>query len=263
MNSILKIVKYELHDVIRSKWLILYMVFFLVVTDGLFRFGGDSSGVIVSLMNVVLFIIPLVSVIFGTLYVYNAREFTELLLSQPINRRSLYGGLYIGLVIPLSIGFVLGVSIPFLINGFQTDAHVPLFFTLLASGVLLTFIFTALAFLISMMNEEKVRGFGAAIVLWLFFAIVYDGILLFITYTFNDYPLEKPIVIFTMLNSIDLARVLMMLQLDVAALMGYTGATFQNFFGSGGGKLVSFASLALWILIPVFWGYKLFLKKDF
>jgi Cu-processing system permease protein len=263
MNTVMKIVKYELNDVIRSKWLILYMLFFLLVTDGLFRFGGDSTSVIVSLMNVVLFIIPLVSVLFGTLYVYHAREFTELLLSQPINRRSLYGGLYIGLVVPLSAGFLLGVGIPFVIHGLHTQGQVSLLLTLLSSGVFLTFIFTAIAFLISMMNEEKVRGFGAAIVLWLFFAIVYDGLLLFFTYTFDDYPLEKPVVIFTMLNSIDLARVLMMLQLDVAALMGYTGATFQNFFGSGWGKLVSFASLALWILIPVLWGYKLFLKKDF
>jgi Cu-processing system permease protein len=263
MNIVLKIVKYELHDVIRSKWLILYALFFLLVTDGLFRFGGDSSSVIVSLMNVVLFIIPLVSIIFGTLHVYNSREFTELLLSQPINRRSLYGGLYIGLVLPLSVGFVLGVSIPFFIHGFGAESHVLIFVTLLASGVLLTFIFTAIAFLLSMLTEEKVRGFGAAIVLWLFFAIIYDGILLFITFSFSEYPLEKPIVILTMLNSIDLARVLLMLQLDVAALMGYTGATFQNFFGSMAGKLVSFGSMLLWVLIPVLWGYRLFLRKDF
>jgi Cu-processing system permease protein len=263
MKIVFKIVKYELHDTLRSKWLILYALFFLFVTDGLFRFGGDSSGVIVSLMNVVLLIIPLVSIIFGTLHVYNAREFTELLLSQPINRRSLYGGLYIGLVLPLCAGFVLGVGIPFFIHGFQAEAQLFTFLTLLASGILLTLIFTAIAFLLSMLTEEKVRGFGAAIVLWLFFAIIYDGIVLFITFSLSDYPLEKPIVLLTMLNSIDLARVLLMLQLDVAALMGYTGATFQNFFGSLTGKLVSAASMLVWIFIPVLWGYRLFLRKDF
>jgi Cu-processing system permease protein len=263
MNIVLKIVKYELHDVIRSKWLILYSLFFLFVTDGLFRFGGDSSSVIVSLMNVVLFIIPLVSIIFGTLHVYNSREFTELLLSQPIDRRSLYGGLYIGLVMPLSVGFVLGVSIPFFIHGFRTEAHIPIFITLLGSGIFLTCIFTAIAFLLSMLTEEKVRGFGAAIVLWLFFAIVYDGALLFITYTFDDYPLEKLIIILTTLNSIDLARVLMMLQLDVAALMGYTGATFQNFFGSKTGIAVSSVLLVAWITVPFALGLRRFVRKDF
>jgi Cu-processing system permease protein len=263
MRIVFKIVKYELHDTLRSKWLILYALFFLFVTDGLFRFGGDSSGVIVSLMNVVLLIIPLVSIIFGTLHVYNAREFTELLLSQPINRRSLYGGLYIGLVLPLCTGFVLGVSIPFFIHGFQAEAQILTFLTLLASGILLTLIFTAIAFLLSMLTEEKVRGFGAAIVLWLFFAIIYDGIVLFITFSLSDYPLDKPIVLLTMFNSIDLARVLLMLQLDVAALMGYTGATFQNFFGSLTGKFVSIASMLVWIIVPVFWGYRLFLRKDF
>ena len=79
----------------------------------------------------------------------------------------------------------------------------------------------------------------------------------------EKFPLDKPIVLLTMLNSIDLARVLLMLQLDVAALMGYTGATFQNFFGSLTGKLVSVASMLVWIFIPVLWGYRLFLRKDF
>jgi len=263
MNATLKIVKYQLHDIVRSKWLIIYTIFFFLITEGLFRFSGDSAGVVVSLMNITLIIIPLVSIIYGTIYVYNSREFIELMLSQPIDRKALYVSLYAGLAFPLAAGFAVGVGIPFLITGYYEPQLVPTFLTLLASGVLLTFVFTAIAFLVANLTEERIKGFGIAILVWFFFAILYDGILLMITYSFSDYPIEQPIIVLSMLNSVDLARILLMLQLDIAALMGYTGAVFRNFFGSNTGIAVSFASLAVWIAVPFALGMRRFVRKDF
>jgi Cu-processing system permease protein len=86
-----KIIKYELRDVLRSRSLIVYALFFLAVTDVLLRFGGGARAAM-SLMNVVLLLIPLVSVVFSTIYLYNAREFTELLLAQPVHSRQLFAG---------------------------------------------------------------------------------------------------------------------------------------------------------------------------
>ena len=81
-----KVLKYELSDVIRSRWVLGYTVFFVAVTDALFRLGGGSAQVLVSLINVVLILIPLVCLVFGTIYLYNARDFTELMLAQPVRR---------------------------------------------------------------------------------------------------------------------------------------------------------------------------------
>ena len=50
------------------------------------------------------------------------------------------------------------------------------FLSLLLVGAFLTFIFVALAFNIALSNENKIKGFGYAILLWLFLAIVYDGL---------------------------------------------------------------------------------------
>lgn len=83
MSTVARVMKYEVRDVIRSRWVLAYTAFFLVVTDGLLRFTGDSANAILSLLNVVLIIIPLVNVVFGTMYLYDAREFVELLLASP------------------------------------------------------------------------------------------------------------------------------------------------------------------------------------
>ena len=263
MQTSAKVIKYELSDVIRSKWIVLYALFFLVVTEALFRFGGGSARALLSLSNMVLILIPLISIVFGTMYLYNARAFVELLLTQPVDRKTLFGGLYTGLALPLSAGFLAGAGLPFVFHGVEAASHATTLMTLLLSGVLLTGIFVALAFLIAVTFEDKVRGLGVAILLWLFFAVLYDGLVLLLVSAFADYPLEQPMIALMLLNPVDLARVLLLLTFDVSALMGYTGAVFEQFFGSLLGVGLSTGALLLWIAAPLTWGWRLFRKKDF
>ena len=80
---------------------------------------------------------------------------------------------------------------------------------------------------------------------------------------FNNYPLEKVVLILSALNPIDLARVMVLLKLDISALMGYSGATFQHFFGSSAGTLFSLLFLVLWIVFPLFISLRVFNRKNF
>lgn len=263
MYTTAKVIKYELHDVIRSKWILIYALFFLVVTEALFRFGGGSARALVSLSNVVLIIIPLVSIMFGTMYLYNARSFIELLLTQPVNRRTLFGGLYAGLALPLSAGFLAGAGVPFALHGVESASHGATLLTLAVAGVLLTFVFVALAFWIAVTFEDKVRGLGVSILVWLLFAVLYDGLVLLLVNLLADYPLEQPMIGMMLLNPIDLARVLLLLTFDASALMGYTGAVFEQFFGSPLGVVISTTALTVWFAVPLVLGWRWFKKKDF
>lgn len=263
LNTTAKIFLYELNDVVRSRWMVGYGVFFLLVTDLLFRFGSGSAQVMLSLMNVVLILIPLVCVAFGTMHLYSAREFTELMLTQPVRRGALFSGLYLGLSIPLSAAFVVGTGIPFLLHGVEAASHFRTLAIMLVAGVFLTLIFTALAFLMAIRYDDRVRGLGLAILLWLFCSVVYDGIILGVIHAFADYPLERPVIALTLLNPVDLARVLLLLNFDISALMGYTGAVFEQFFGSAAGRLISLGALALWLSVPLATGKRLFERKDF
>lgn len=261
MSAVARLLRYELRNVARSRWVVVYALLFALLTDALFRFGGGGSRVILSLTNVVLALIPLVSIVFGTMYLYNAREFIELMLAQPVSRRSLFAGLYWGLALPLAAAFGLGVGVPFALHG-GIAGQAGGFLMLLGSGVMLTLVFTALAILVALRFQDRAMGLGAAILLWLFAAILYDGLVLLLVAWFRDYPLEMPVLAATILNPVDLGRVLLLLQFDLSALLGYTGAVFERFFTGRTGTMVSLAALTLWVTIPLAAGLRLFRRKD-
>ncbi|GEO05029.1 hypothetical protein AAE02nite_26930 [Adhaeribacter aerolatus] len=262
MNSLTKIIKYSFYDTWRSWWALLYGLFFLVISVTLLYFSGDFNKALVSLLNIILLLVPLISTVFGVMYAYNSREFTELLLAQPLKRNNIFLGQYLGLTLSLMLSLGLGLGIAFILFAGTAEESVHLGMLTLC-GALLTAIFTGLAFLVSVLFEDRVKGFGIAILIWLFAAVIYDGLLLAFLVIFNDYPLEKATIGLTLFNPIDLSRILILLRLETAALLGYTGAVFNKFFGTASGMAVSLGALLLWIIIPLVIFLRKVQHKDF
>ena len=97
---------------------------------------------------------------------------------------------------------------------------------------------------------------------WFYFSVIFDALVLLFLFTMNEYPLEKAMIVLSALNPIDLARIMILLQLDISALMGYTGALYQQFFGSGSGMLFALAMLTLWAGVPLALALRVFRRKD-
>jgi Cu-processing system permease protein len=258
-----KVVRSQVRDAMRSRWLTVYTLFFTLLAEGLIRFSGSDAKAILSLTTVVLIVIPLVTLVLSTIYVYNAREFTELLLAQPIKRSSMFAGLYLGLTLPLAGGFAAGVAVPFIVRGGGDPSLRGALLTLLAIGVVLTGVFTAIAFWIALRAEDRLRGLGMALGVWLLLGLLYDGAVLVVVAVFADYPIERPLLALSFANPIDLGRMIMLLRLDVAALMGYTGAVFQRFFSGASGVALASTALAAWMVVPLGLSARLFRRKDF
>ncbi|MEO1259960.1 MAG: ABC transporter permease [Bacteroidota bacterium] len=258
-----KILKYSFFDLMRSRWTYVYCAFYLLFTLALFWLSNDLSKVTISLMNVILVLVPLIATMFGIMYYYNSREFTELLLAQPIRRTHIFLGQYLGVALSLSASLLVGVGIPFILYGLFASGEIFNFSMVLLVGLFLSFIFSAIAFFIALKNENRIKGFGLGILVWLLLAVVYDGVFLLLLAVFSDYPIEGFAMGASLFNPIDLSRILILLKLDISALMGYTGAVFQKFLGGPMGMVASFLILLVWIGVPV-WGIKrVALRKDF
>jgi Cu-processing system permease protein len=172
-------------------------------------------------------------------------------------------GQSLGLSLAIGTTFILGVGIPFMSYGLFESAEIFNFLTLILSGFLLAIIFTSLAYMISIHNSDKVRGIGISLMVWLFMSVIYDGLFLIYLMVMSEYPVEKHAIVISLFNPIDLARVATMLKLDIAALLGYTGAVFKNFFGSGSGLVITGLTMLLWSVIPFLFIARKGNKKDF
>jgi Cu-processing system permease protein len=237
--------------------MIAYTVLLLVISFSLFMLEDSPEKAMLGLMNVVLFIVPLVSLVFATIYLYNASEFIELMLSQPVRRKVLLNRIFAGLAFSFLVATLAGMGLPILIYGATMQGLM-----LLLSAVFLSLIFTSVALLASVVTRDKARGIGIALLLWVYFAFVFDGLVLLVLFQFADYPLEVPMIGMAMLNPVDLVRIFMLLQIDMSAMMGFTGAVFQKYFGSMTGQAVSVLVMLLWMMIPLILAVRKFNKRD-
>lgn len=252
-----RIIKYVFYDILRTRFILLYTLFLLISTMALFQIDSDPEKVVMSLLNIVLMVVPLVSVVFTTIHFFNSYEFIELMLAQPINRRVIFLGEYFAVAFSLCVSYGIGIGIPILLYGASASG-----LTLLFIGMVLTLVFVSLAFLASVLTRDKAKAIGIALLFWFYFSLIYDGLLLWVVYTFSNYPLEKLTLFLITLNPVDLARIIMLMQLDISALMGYTGAFYKQFFGSASGVLFSIAILFIWVILPLLLALRIFGKKD-
>jgi Cu-processing system permease protein len=254
MNRLIKII---LIDILKNKFILAYALILAVLSWSSFALEDNSAKGILTILNVILFTVPLVSILFATIYLYNSSEFIELLLSQPIKRKKIWVSLFFGISLSMVFAFFIGAGIPLIINSPDSIGMM-----MILIGCLISIIFVALAFLSSILTRDKAKGIGIAIMTWLYFALLFDGMVLFLLFQFSDYPIENAMVGVTALSPIDLARIQILLHLDVSAMMGYTGAIFKDFFGTSIGLIVSFLLLCLWVIVPFFISLKRFRTKD-
>jgi len=251
------ITKFVIMDILKNRIILIYTLILCVFSWSIFSLEDNTSKGIMSLLNIILLTVPLVSIIFGNIYMYNSAEFIELLVSQPVKRSAIWSSLFLGLTLALNTSFFIGIGLPVLL-------FVPSMtgFTVIFSGLLITTIFVSIAMLCAILMRDKARGIGLSIMIWLFLSLIYDGLVLFFMFQYADYPIEKPMAILAAFNPIDLARIQVLLQVDVAVLMGYTGAIFKKMFGTSIGLMVSLFIMFLWIMLPYLLSLRLFNKKD-
>jgi Cu-processing system permease protein len=253
----IRIVKYVIIDILRNKTVLIYTFLLALLSWSVFSLEDNTTKGLLTMLSVTLLTVPLVAIIFSTIYIYNSSEFIELLLSQPVKRNKIYISLFAGLSISMVAAFLAGAGIPLLI--YANDKAGPV---MVLTGCAITMVFVSIAFLISVFTRDKSKGIGIAIMLWLYFSLLFDGLVLFLLFQFSEYPIEKAMIAISSLSPVDLARIIILLQLDVSVMMGYTGAIFKDFFGTGKGMLITITLMVLWIMVPFWISLIKFRKKD-
>lgn len=256
------LILFEIRDLMKSKWLYLYaMVLFFFNFIIVYFSTGSTNEILATITNFFLLIIPLYTMNFSIVNLYENINFQNLLIVRSISREIIYTGKFLGLFLGLLIGFIIG-SLPFFIFFFKIKDFFYIFILLLFFGILLHLIFIGLGFLISQFNFRLEISLGTSIVLWFFGYIIYDSFIFLIAVNFGDYPLELVFITLLFLNPMDLIRTVLFIQGDLAILMSYSSAIYLHIFGTKLGIFTGVLYLLFFSFIVFSLGKKKFLYRD-
>src|SRR5205085_8680363 len=130
---------------------------------------------VLGLLNIVLLVVPLVSLVFSTIHWYNSYEFIELMLTQPISRKKVLLSEYAGISCSLITAVLIGLGIPILLYDLNATG-----LSLLLISCLLSLVFASISFWASVKSRDKAKGIGIALLIWFYFSLIFDGLLLLI-----------------------------------------------------------------------------------
>jgi Cu-processing system permease protein len=244
-------------DNICSRILIAYLLLLALMTWTAVLMEDSASKASLTILNLVLLVVPLMTLLYTTIYLYNSREYIVLLLAQPLRRAQIWNSLYAGTSGSMTAMLLLGAAVPIFL---YTDTSSAIAIILMA--IVTTMIFSSAGMLVVAYVDDKARGIGLAILIWLLLTMIYDALCLYALFMLSQWPIEKPVLGLLMLNPQDLSRFLVILRTDASAMMGYSGAAFRQFLGEALGTAAAVVLLVLWIVVPYLLSLRRFRKKD-
>jgi len=270
---ITRIARQELLVNIRNKWTIIFAVVFGVLVVSISYIGIMAEGfsgmqnftrTSASILNLVLYIVPLVALIMGTLSFTSDRGTTELLFSQPVFRSEILLGKILGLFFSLSLSMLLGFIVAGGIISSVTGAEGLLQYLMFVMlSLILALVFLVVAVVIATANKRKSKSFGISLFAWFFFVLFYDLIVLGVLLFFKGHTANYILFLSLFGNPVDMVRVASLIILDNVSIFGAAGAALLRFLGGSGMSVVLLVlSLFVWIGIPIVFSHRMLNKQD-
>lgn len=259
LANIATIMGKEMRDSRRNRWFILISIIFTGLSLGLslFSFAGIGSFGIpgfgrttASLLNLVLFIVPLMGLLLGATSIAGEKESGTLntLLAQPVSASEVMAGKFVGMAASLTAALFFGFGLSGLILGLRGGVdHLDVYALLVGYTILLGLIFLGIGFLVSVFSMRSTSAIGVAIFLWFVFIFGSDlgmmgtGIVLRLSGAQLFW-----MVILNPVQSFKMA-VMGLLQGDLD-MLGPTGGYAMELFGEGYLFILN-AILLLWIVL--------------
>ena len=272
-NAVTTIARQELTVNIRNRWTLIFAAVFGALVLAISYFGLVTAGAVgfqgfartsASLLNLVLYIVPLVALTMGTLSLTGERGAGELLFSQPVTRAEVLLGKLLGLFASIFtatlVGFGLGGMVIAAMTGAEGALRYPLFVGL---ALLLALVFLSLAALVSALCRRQAKAFGVVLFVWFFFVLFYDLLVIGGTFLLKERAANR--FIFTSLfgNPVDMARVAGLIVLDGQAVFGAAGAALTRFLGGEAWSIgLLILGLLAWVVVPFWLSQRLLRRQD-
>ena len=272
-NAVKVIARQELIINIRNRWTTIFALVFGGLALAISYFGMLTAGAIgfqsfartsASLLNLTLYMAPLVSLIMGALSFTSEKSLSEMLFAQPITRAEILLGKLSGLFGSILIAMLVGFGLAGVIIALKTGTSGALRYqTFVALSLMLALVFLTISALVASLCQRKTKAFGVVMFLWFFFVLFYDLIVIGVTFLLKERAANTFIFASLFGNPVDMARVASLMALDGKEVFGAAGAALVKFMG---GEVASFAllvgGLIVWTLVPFLLARRALKRQD-
>lgn len=273
LKTIRMIARQELTVNIRNKWTMIFAGVFGVLITSISYAGIAAEGfsgmqnftrTSVSILNLVLYIVPLVALIMGTLSFTGDNGSMEMLYAQPVLRGEVVlgklAGLFVSMALSMVAGFAAAGSFIAMDSGMDGLIQYALFVVL---SLMLALSFLSISVVAAFLLRRKLKAFGTALFLWFFFVLFYDVIALSGSLVFSGQSANRFLFLSLFGNPVDMVRVAALIVIDNVTIFGAAGAALLRFLGGGfSGAVLLFAALCVWIALPIAVSLRLIERQD-
>jgi Cu-processing system permease protein len=271
--AILDIARQELVINVRNKWTVIFAVAFALLVVSISYVGVVAEGfsgmqnftrTSASLLNLVLYIVPLVALTMGTLSFTGDKGSTELLFSQPLSRAEVMLGKWLGVFFSIAVSTLIGFSVAGIVVVTASGIDGLLrYVSFVVLSLALALVFLSIAVFTATLSRRKSKAFGIALFLWFFFVLFYDLIALGGSLLFRGQQANVFLFISLFGNPVDMVRVATLILLDDATIFGAAGAAMLRFFGGHAASLSLLgAGLLLWVAAPLVLAQYMLARQD-
>ena len=272
-NAVTTIARQELVINIRNRWTLVFAAVFGILVLAISYFGLVTAGTVgfqgfartsASLLNMVLYIVPLVALTMGTLSFSSEKSANELLFSQPVSRGEILLGKFLGLFASIFTATVIGFGLAGVIvaakAGTEGSLRYPAF---VGFSLLLALIFLSLSALIAALCRRKSKAFGVALFVWFFFVLFYDLLVIGLTFLLQERTANAFIFASLFGNPVDMVRIASLITLNGKDIFGAGGAALLKFLGGEGMSMaLLLVALFCWVALPLVVAQRLLKHQD-
>jgi Cu-processing system permease protein len=273
-SAIAQVAKLELKIQLRTRWMLGFGILFAALVMGVSYYGltvlgyeaefQDFYRTTVTMLNLVLIMIPVVALVACGQSLCGDPGYFEFLASQPVRRSDILLGKVAGLFVALTVMTVFGFGLGGLVVAVKTHSEgVWKYFIFVGASLTLGLVFVSLSAMLSILANRRPVAIVTALILWIFFLLVYDFIVLSISYHVDEAYLRKMLYFSLIGNPIDMARVVVLMAVGGEAALGAAGAGLLRMFGGTVLSAISAAALfLLWVAVPLGIASLVFRRQD-
>jgi Cu-processing system permease protein len=272
-RTLLVIARQELRIVLRARWVAAYVLVFAALTLAVSYFGlaviefaglQEFDRTAVSLLNLVLYVVPLATMLMAVQSFRDEGGATEQLFAEPVTRTEILLGKLLGLSGAHILATVLGFGCTGVFVGMKIGTvGIGSYLVLVGFTVLAGIVFLAIAAALTLLAGRRARSYAVVLVAWFLLVLLFDLLIVGLSFVLPEAWANRVAFAGVFLNPVDATRVGAMLAISGKETFGPAGAQLVR---SCGGEAQAVAllvgSLVAWVAAASVGAAKALARQD-